>query len=252
MVGRCPDCNAPIPDTDANESEGVALCRGCETLHAIDSLGEWGDLPVPVGVLKDEPPSGCWMSDDGVEMRVGISTRSASFGGFFVFFAAFWNTVTGVFVVQAVSGLHKGLTHPGAGASLGSSVFLAIFLVPFVLVGGVTGVLALVGTLGNVEVSIRGAQGMVFTGIGTIGWRRRFDATRVTDVRIVDSGARSNEKIVHAVCIDADRTIKLASMATPARRDWLAGALKTILAPSTPQRGSPAAPGAILPPEERS
>lgn len=245
MVGRCPDCNAPIPDADANESEGVALCRGCESLHAIDSLGEWGDLPVPVGVLKDEPPSGCWMSDDGVECRVGIRARSASFGGFMAFFAALWNAGIVFFALQAA----KVLATRPSGASRTPAVVLAIFLVPFVLVGVAIGVFALIGILGNVEVTIRGRRGVVFTGLGTIGWRRRFDATRVTGVRIVTSSAES-ERVIHAVCIDADRTIKLASMATPARRDWFAGALKTILAPSTPQRGSPADPGAILPPEE--
>jgi hypothetical protein len=246
MVGRCPNCNQDIPDDDANESEGVALCRGCESLLPIDSLAEPGDLPVPVGVLKDEPPPGCWMSDDGVEMRIGVVARSLSFGGFFVLFAAFWNTVTGVFVVQAIGGFHKALTHSGRGASLGPPIFLSLFLVPFVIVGGVTAVLALVGVFGNVEVTIRGAEGEVFTGVGTIGRRRRFDATRVTDVRIVDSGARNNERVVHAVCIEAERPLKLASMATASRRDWLAGALKTVLVPTASQ------PGATLPPEERS
>ena len=40
---------------------------------------------------------------------------------------------------------------------------------------------------GHTEVRVAGTRGSVFTGIGALGWRRRFDASQVKEMRILET-----------------------------------------------------------------
>lgn len=73
----CPRCGRDIGVDNINIREGVALCPSCGTLTR---LGELAEDPALIGVAEGAPPRGCWIRDDGLESRVGASSRSV--GGF--------------------------------------------------------------------------------------------------------------------------------------------------------------------------
>lgn len=226
----CPKCGVDIPREEINVATGVAYCRECDTLHKLSELADRERIRIPA---TDDPPAGAWIRDDGRAIRVGATTRSVGTAGFFILFSGFWNSIVAVFVVGAVASL-LGINNSFAGSSSqGGSVFVLLFMIPFVLVGLVTAFIALMALFGRCEISLRGMEGQAFTGLGPIGWKRRFDASRVRDVTIETANSSTNGKPDRHVVIDAgDRTIKIGSVLSRARRRWLAGALTRVLLPS--------------------
>lgn len=224
----CPSCNADITPDDVNVGENVAYCRACDTVHRLSELAERERVP---SLQSGDPPAGAWVRDDGYSVRLGATARSIPTAGFFIVFSGFWNSIVGVFVFQSIGSL---LGFKGAGSSPGGSdVFTLVFMIPFVLVGLGTAGVALMALFGRVEVTIRGMDARAFTGIGPLGWSRRFDASSVKDVTIERANSSTNGKPDRHIVVDAgDRTVKLGSVLSRARRRWLAGALGRLLLPS--------------------
>jgi hypothetical protein len=83
---------------------------------------------------------------------------------------------------------------------------------------------------GRTEVQIQGGQYVIFTGIGPLGFHKRFSTSEVKSVRIEDKrwrdsdgDSRRNTRIV----IETNRkSINLGSMLTDERRRFVAGCLK--------------------------
>lgn len=253
MSVACP-CGQDIPIADINVAEGVALCRGCGKLSRLMDLATPLEDAAAIEAANAPPPKGCRIDDFGGQVVLVASARSLTTAGPLLFFAAFWNSIVSVFVLIAIAGLWTSFIGPipswfpapaansgsggsnnsiGSGMPLGMTLFLCIFLIPFVAIG--LGVLcaALVSLLGRVEVRLRGPDGVVFTGIGPIGWRRRFDAASVKAVKFVESSVETNGKRQKLIGIETEqKTVKFGSVLTDQRRAWLAGALKTVLTPA--------------------
>ena len=261
MSVACP-CGQDIPVADINVAEGVALCRGCGKLSRLMDLATPLEETAAIEAANAPPPKGCRIDDFGGQVVMVASARSLTTAGPLLFFAAFWNSIVSVFVLIAIAGLWTsfigpipswfpspftsggtggsggsggagGSTGPNNGMPLGMTLFLCVFLIPFVAVG--VGVLsaALVAMAGRVEVRLRGPDGTVFTGIGPIGWRRRFDAASVKAVKFVESSVETNGKRQKLIGIETEhKTVKFGSVLTDQRRAWLAGALKTVLTPA--------------------
>ncbi|MBX3402104.1 MAG: hypothetical protein KF699_01700 [Phycisphaeraceae bacterium] len=252
MSIACP-CGQDIPIADINVAEGVALCRGCGKLSRLMDLATPLEEAAAIEAANAEPPKGCRIDDLGGQVVLVASARSLTTAGPLLFFAAFWISIVSVFVLIAIAGLWTNFVGPipswfpapaanngsggsnnsiGSGMPLGMTLFLCVFLIPFVTIG--LGVLcaALVALLGRVEVRLRGPDGAVFTGIGPIGWRRRFDASRVKAVKFAESSVETNGKRQKLIAIEGEeKTVKFGSVLTDQRRVWLAGALKTVLMP---------------------
>lgn len=263
MATTCP-CGATIPIEDINVPEGVALCRSCGKLSRLADLAGVEKDPRDKGSKKDQaeerkaialaqgdPPSGCAIRDYGDRVTLRASARSVGGAAGLLFFCAFWNGITGIFVVIMISSLlqHMGVTLPawfptpfssssGGGASsssnmpLGMTIFMALFLIPFELIG-VTLIGALLVTIaGKVEVRLRGPDGIVFTGVGPFGWKRRFNADSVEAILLTDADIEENGKKKRAIAIETNKkTLKFASLLPDQRRLWLGGVLKTMLLP---------------------
>lgn len=223
--------------------EGVAFCRACDRLWKLRELAADPEEAEADKAAEGEMPAGCWLRDLGSETVIGASCRGPT-GCFFLFFAAFWNSITSVFVFLALAGIYrhlggtlpqglanvKGNASPG-NATLGMSIFMLVFMIPFVLVGVGTASAAAIGLFGRLEVTLRGQEGTVFTGVGPIGWRRRFAADLVKSVRVTDSRTSTNGRTNKQIVIEADKTVNLGVMLSDARRRWMAGVLRRVLGP---------------------
>jgi hypothetical protein len=113
---------------------------------------------------------------------------------------------------------------------VGLTLFLWVFLTPFIAVG-----LAMLGAFlsslgGRTELRIEGREAVLFTGIGPLGFRKRFSPSEVRDVRIEDKrwrdsdgGSRRKAQII----IETNRKpIAFGSMLTQERRQFFAAAAK--------------------------
>ena len=100
-------------------------------------------------------------------MCVGATTRSVS-AFFLVPFMLVWSG----FSLGGIYGTHivKGKFDP----------MMSLFGIPFVLGSVLFWSLALMAIAGKVEVRIRGEEGTIFTGLGVLGWTRRFRVTEVS------------------------------------------------------------------------
>lgn len=247
----CPACAKGIPSDDVNVKEGVAFCRACGRLSRLAEIAAQEDLPPTTQVLSETPPAGCRFEDDGVTLRIRASARSAGTAIGALFFAGFWNSIVSVFVILTATSLWINLVGPlpswfptpfsgNSGSSngpmpLGVALFMVLFLTPFIAVGLMMTGVALVSMFGHVTVMVRGSEGTVLTGVGPIGWRRRFDAVAVTSVRVVETkGKDSSGKNIE---IEAGKKIKFGSLLTDRRRAWMGGMLRAVLLPDPASRG---------------
>lgn len=243
----CPACGQAIPIDAINIAEGVALCRPCGKLHRLADLL---DAATPDPDLIDSPPRGCRWDDTGFEVVVSASMRSVAGTGFLLLFAAFWNSIVSVFIFIAAAGLYTNLVGPlpwglaaptsknGAPMTLGMSIFLCFFLIPFILVGVCMGTAAMLSLFGRLVVTVRGPEGAVRTAIGPFGFTRRFDASAVRRVVITHTDSENGRRR-NGIRIEADRTISFGSLLPDHRRDWLAAVLRTLLEPAQGNRRGP-------------
>jgi hypothetical protein len=163
--------------------------------------------------------------------------------------AIFWNGIVSVFVLLAIAGLYTNLIGPlpswfpspfqSAGNNsmpLGVTLFLCIFLTPFILIGLCMLGMLFLFVIGSVHVQLDGQSASVRTGIGPFRWRQRFDASCVRSVTIGRTEWQQNGKHKPVICIEADRTVKFGSMLSEERRNWLHAVLYVLLISPDPKR----------------
>ena len=232
----CPECGEPIPAESINIEEGVALCANCGRLSRLSEVVE---RRPPMVETLDRPPKGCEILHLGGEVLVRASLRSLPGVAGSLFFALFWNGITSIFVLIAVAGLYANLIGPLPEAfpapdidddmTLGMTLFLCLFLTPFVVVGlGMVGAV-LLNLLGRVEVRIGEGEGVVRTGVGFVTWNRRFDPNQVRHVETGVTPWQTNDRHSPLIVIKTDRHIKFGSLLREERREWLQSALRAIL-----------------------
>jgi hypothetical protein len=254
----CPACDQAIPPDDVNVATNVAYCRACASAHVLAALAGATSDPliaqlaqhaasiVPGDVDLAYPPRGCWYRDDGLEMRLGASCRSIAGAGGLLFFALFWNGIVSVFVMLALASTlrHAGVALPSwfpapsnmDSMGLGMTLFLWVFLTPFITVG-LTVLGAFVTTIaGRVEVVVGDDSASVFVGVGPIGWRRTFDPRGVSSVTIGESTWKQNDQSKPVVVIQwkeegatIPKPLRFGALLPDDRRAFVAGALKKSL-----------------------
>ncbi|HWY30464.1 MAG TPA: hypothetical protein VNX46_06915 [Candidatus Acidoferrum sp.] len=220
-------------------AKDIAYCRNCNLAQSLSALAS--GTVVNDDVDLTQPPAGAWFRRDPDGMTVGATNRSL--GGAFglLFFALFWNGIVGMFVLLALSAtLHQlGIVLPSwfpafAAKSnsqpLGFIIFLWVFLTPFIAIG-----LAVFGGFlnalaGRTEIRLQNGHGDRFTGIGPIGFHKRFEAADVRNVRIEEQPWRNqngNSQPTTRIIIETtNQTIQFGSMFTYERRRFVAAALK--------------------------
>lgn len=263
VTPTCPKCKGVIPSEDINVANDIAFCRHCDLSHKLSDLTSSATDDEGQTVVEDvdasRPPEGTWIRRNGAGTVIGASHRSIGQAVALLFFGVFWNGILSVFVFLVLASTLKGfgLSIPhwlptpnknGNSMPLGMALILWIFLTPFIAVG-----LAMVGAFfsslaGRTELQIQGSQCILFSGIGSLGRRRRFSTSEVKDVRIENKRWVDNDGDSHRntqIVIETNqKPIKLGSMLPNERRQFLASCMKKELVRPKPIRyGVPTSAG---------
>jgi hypothetical protein len=232
----CPRCKRAIPSEDVNVAQDIAFCRNCDLSHRLSTLTS--ATPVDENVDVNRPPAGAWHVQDGEGVRVGSTLRSLGQAFALLFFCLFWNGIVSVFVFMAAASTlhHLGMPLPswvhlkGGFAPIGLTLFMWIFLTPFVCIG-----LAMLATFvsclaGRIEVRTSHGEAVLFTGVGPIGFRRRFSVSDVMDVRLEENNWRdsrgASRRGTQIVVDTKQKPYNFGSMLSAERRRFLAAVLK--------------------------
>lgn len=209
----CPKCRRSISLDDVNVATDLALCRFCSQSFSFAELAQAQAEP-PMDMSR--PPAGTWLRQMGGGFEVGATTRSAV-GFFLVPFTLLWSggSLGGIYGTQIYKGaLDWKLCLFGLPFLLGS-----LFLVPF----------ALMCVCGKIAVRREGDRGEVFTGIGRIGWTRRFRWSDVKAVRRSVTKWKQNHRNVPLIEIELEtKSLRFGSQLSSQRREFLLRALKQV------------------------
>ncbi len=240
---RCPKCKGEILGDDVNVAKDVAYCRSCNLVHKFSALVQKSDLMD--GVDFHRPPPGIACNTLGEKLTIRVTHRSlgGAIGALAV--SLFWNGIVSVFVVLVLASTLNllGVTVPnwfpapdmnGSPMGLGMTLFLWLFLTPFILIGASMIGVFLMSIGGRTEIRIDASEGMVFTGIGPLGYRRRFLTSQVSDVRIDDKQWRDNDgarqrKTYIVIEMQGGKLIRLGSTLSEERRKFVGALLNTAL-----------------------
>jgi len=241
----CPQCGNTIAANDVNVANDLAFCRACNLSSSLSDLthGAAPDRDVDLSM----PPPGAWYRDNGTEKVIGATGRSIPAALGLLAMAAFWNGVTSLFVLVVLSStlLHLGvrlpayfpspMTQAGQQMSVGMTIFMWLFLTPFILIGlaMLAGVLSYL--IGNVEVKLNDTRGAVYNGYGKVGFKKEFQIADVTAVRLDFQRHRSqrhghdthSRRIV--IELEGGRSIKFGSFLNEPRMNFVFSALNTAL-----------------------
>ncbi len=236
----CPKCRRVIPPDDINVAQDVAYCRPCNLSHSLSDLTH--ELETGANLNLHHPPKGSWFVNNGSGTTIGSTNRNLTNGVGFLFFALFWNGIVSLFVVFAIAGTLHNLNVPlpdwfptpkmnDGIMGWGETLFLWLFLTPFIAIGLCVAGAVLSSFFGRTEVKINNSQGTVFTGIGAVGWKRRFDSTQVKSVKIHQNrNIKGSDQFYILIETREGKQIKFGSLLTNERRQFMLAVLrKTIL-----------------------
>ncbi len=210
MKLRCPACDAALPAEQINVRTDLALCAACGELSRVSDLSDETEQDA---LPPSTPPPGAWQKIAMDVRRYGATTRH---GVAFMLlpFTLVWSggSLGGIYGSQIKSGKLEPL--------------LCLFGLPF-LVGSI----ALIGCTamalaGKVELRLRGAKGEVFTGVGSLGWTRRFDLAEIE--RITEEPTIRSHPGGHGwtILLAGRERLRFGSGLNENRRRFLLGALR--------------------------
>jgi hypothetical protein len=213
MQVLCPKCNQQLAGSDINVATDVAQCGRCGEVFALSTLVQ---TSAAVPVDPNEPPRGAWFREDFGGFTVGGTTRHA-IAFFLVPFMCVWSgfSLGGIYATQIWRGKFD--------------LFQSLFGIPFFLGTLLFGSVALMTLCGKVVVRIRDSEGMVFTGVGPIGWRRAFNWLEVKSVRVEAFASRNNQRS-KIIILDGPQKLRFGSMLSEARQEFVANVLRQALA----------------------
>jgi hypothetical protein len=216
----CPKCRRVLAGSDLNVSTDVARCSGCDEVYTLSSLVQASES----GAFDpNDAPRGAWLRTEFNGFTVGATTRNP-IAFFLVPFMCVWSgfSLGGIYGSQFVQGRFNLLS--------------SLFGIPFVLGTIFFGAMALMAVCGKVVVEVSDAGGVVFTGIGLVGWRKSFNPTELTAVRVERYASGRNQQLM-TIVLDGPHKLRFGSGLTEARRDFIANFLRQELTVGKKGRG---------------
>jgi|GEM_PF-6296598 len=209
----CEQCGKVIAPENINTIDGVGYCRACDFATPLVDPQR-----VEVGDADATMPAGCWWRDDGVEQEAGAVMRRP-FGVLLMLFGGVFGGVPLTLFLASVNvGRRRGPS--GGGAPMDWTIAAV-----FTAVGSMMLIAGIVLVCGTVRVVMRDGAARAISGLWPLRLARPFNIAAVREVRIVDSGARSNGRIMYAVGVRTKKWIKFGAALREDRRKWLAATL---------------------------
>ncbi len=211
MNTACPDCRHPIPLEDINVGTDLALCRRCQKTFSFARLQEDAAIQsIPLAT----PPRGTWFHEEMGLARAGSTARSWA-ALFFIPFTLIWSggSLGGIFGSQIVSGKFEPWS--------------LLFGLPFVIGTCVLVPVCAMSLAGRYEVRVSDGQVAVFTGVGPLGWRRRFALADLRSVRLTEGTTQKTGTRPQRITFDlGSRTVHFASGLKNDRQLFLLAAIR--------------------------
>jgi hypothetical protein len=194
-----------------------------------------------------QPPAGCSIDDTDQVIVVSASLRSVPAIIGIGAFSFIWNSILSVFVLIAIAGLYANLIGPlpdwfpapelqdgkprmnNGPMGLGMTLFLCIFLFPFVLVGIGSLATLLLYLFGKVQVQIAENESFAALGISPFRWKCRFDASDVRSVKCSMSNSNSGDTTYRELVVTTNRPLTVTNMLPKDQMEWLRIVLKEVL-----------------------
>lgn len=211
----CPFCKTRVPTAHVNVSTDVALCPNCDEAFSVSAAIAAGNGVDNFNIAC--PPAGAWFADTGANWQVGATTRS--WGAFFIVpFTCVWSgfSIGGIYGTQI--------------ANAEFNVVMSLFGIPFLVGSLILGGLSLMSICGKMTVSVAGHEGGVFTGVGSLGWTRRFDWLSIQTVEEDYLGYHYSGSSGQVIALVGQSRIRFGSMLSDARRYYLLQTLRKLLA----------------------
>ena len=177
MEVNCNHCKRKIDAANINVAKDTAYCLSCEKLTSLSSLLEAS--PSKNFDFK-QTVSGINVEERGYSWSINASHRSLM-ALFLVPFTLVWagGSLSGIYGTQLINGEFD----PGQ----------SLFGLPFLIGSIVLTTFTLMSLFGRTNVSCENGKALVFMGIGSIGWSRRFDWRSIE--RITESDSRQNNHL---------------------------------------------------------
>ena len=206
----CPKCRAAISLEDVNVARDVALCRQCGQTWSYADLVDDGKTSA---CNPSAPPKGAWYRETGPQVfEVGATLRSP-LAFFLVPFMCVWSG----FSLGGIYGTQIAHRHFELAQSL--------FGIPFVLGTLLFGSIAVMSVCGKVTVTSAGETGVVFTGVGPLGWRRRFEWQKITAIRRTENVSRRGAAS-EQITFEGEKRMNFAVGVKAARLDFMLAVLR--------------------------
>lgn len=196
-----------------NVATDVAACPNCSEVFPLSSIVATSEVSPEFDI--NDPPAGAWYQDDFQGWRIGASTRSPM-AFFLVPFMCVWSgfSLGGIYGTQIAKGEFD----------LGTSLFGIPFVLGTLLFGG----LAVMTVCGRVDLIVAGSTGKLFTGVGPLGWTRRFHWSEVTKIDEDVLGYEYSGSNGQVISLVGKTRLKFGSMMSEARRYYLLQGLRVL------------------------
>ncbi len=186
---RCLFCKAIIAMDDVNVAKDIALCRSCGKTVAFSAV--CGASEISLDAL-DAPPRCVKLDLDPIN-GTKLTYRRLSPSLFFLIpFTALWSggSLIGIYGTQIQKGKFD----------LETSLFGLPFLIGTIILLGV--IIFLI--FGKWVITLHQGEGIVFVGVGGIGWTRRFNYNKNSLVSMQLSDVKVNEMPQKGILIRTD------------------------------------------------
>ena len=216
MKIRCPQCSRLLDAIHLNVATDVAVCPSCNEAFAISSVVTGADEVDPDFDLY-KSPRGTSFQETGFGWTLTATTRSP-IAFFLVPFMCIWSgfSLGGIYGTQIIKGQFDLMT--------------SLFGIPFLFGTILFGSIAVMSVFGCVRVSVDQDDGNIFVGVGSIGWKRRFDWSSIVAVKEVFASRGGNGSSGYTIHLVGPAPLQFGSMLSDSRRSYVINALRHLLA----------------------
>jgi hypothetical protein len=189
------------------------MCPTCKEAFALSELVAQGH---EVDIDLSEPPSGTWFRTEANGWELGGTTRHP-IAFFLVPFMCVWSGLSlgGIYGSQIIQGKFN--------------LVMSLFGLPFVAGTVLFGSIMLMTIVGKVTLRVDDGDGVVFTGVGPLGWSRRFRWDDVNRVEEIATSYQSPGNSGRMLALEGKTRLTFGSLLSQGRRFYFLQVLRRML-----------------------